>query len=441
MTKLTPPFAHNPLRLAIALAATTLLLAGCGGGNSGSDSDDSDDDHAHEEIDSTGRLATYDAGAGALKVFEVDDGTLLETVPLAGEAPRLSHSPGYRYAVVIQREDDLVSFLDGGLYVEDHGDHMHEYAETPTMLSLTLNDRRPTHYSLGADSGVVFFDGEDGVASSKVTALSDASLMDSTTLASLGRDNAMHGVAKLIGDQLFVTYRDPSITDTTLPAEVERYSFDGDSFSFETRYGEQCPLLHGAAANDHTLAFGCGDGVLVIDLHDTTYPASKLDNPDSLAADSRIGTLASHHAVEELVGIAGDQLYVIDAEASADPYRELTLGAGVGLVAQGFDAHGEVFYVLGDDGDLRLFHPGDNWALAHTITVTGALGEDAAAPSITTSAADDRLYLLDPNASTITEIDSHDGGIVRTLNLDFEASGLVWLGLADGDHSHDDHDH
>ena len=438
MTTPNQPFAYNPLRLAIALAATTLLLAGCGGGNSGSDSDDNDD---HEEIDSTGRLATYDADAGALKVFEVDDGTLQETIPLTGSAPRLSHSPGYRYAVVIQREDDLVSFMDGGLYVEDHGDHMHEYAETPTILSLTLNDRRPTHYSLSEDSGVVFFDGEDGVASSKVTALSDASLMGSTTLASLGLDNAMHGVAKLIGDQLFVTYRDPSITGTTLPAEVERYSFDGDSFSFETRYTEPCPLLHGAGANDHVLAFGCSDGVLVIDLHDDTYPASKLDNPDSLAADSRIGTIAAHHGVEELVGIAGDQLYVIDAEASADPYQELSVGADTGRVAQGFDAHGEVFYVLGDDGDLRLFHPGDDWALAHTITVTGALGEDNAAPSITASAADDRLYVLDPNTSTITEIDSHDGEIIRTLDLDFEASGLVWLGLADQDHSHDDHDH
>lgn len=438
MITLNKPFALNPLGLAVALTTFTLLLTGCGGGNSGSDSDDSDD-HVHEDIDSTGRLVTYDVDAGALKVFEVDDGTLLETIPLAGTAPSLSHNPGYRYAAVIQREDNLVSFLDSGLYVEDHGDHLHEYAETPAMLSLTLNDSRPTHYSLGEDNAVVFFDGEEGVASSGITALSEESLANEATLASLGRDNHMHGVAKLIGDQLFVTYRDPSITDTTLPAEVERYSFDGDSFSFENRYNEQCPHLHGAGANDHVLAFGCSDGVLVIDLHDNTYPASKLTNPASLAVDGRIGTIAAHHGVEELVGIAGDQMYVIDAEDSGTPYQELTLGAGVGRVAQGFDAHGEVFYVLGDDGGLRLFHPGDDWALAHTLSVTSALGEDATTPTITASAADDRLYVLDPNTGTLSEIHTVDGEIEGTQNLDFTASGLVWLGLPDDNHSHDDH--
>lgn len=343
--------------------------------------------------------------------------------------------------MIIQRDDDLVTFLDSGLYVEDHGDHMHEYTETPTLLSLTLNDHRPTHYSLGEDNGVVFFDGADGVASSRVTAFSDSTLSNNATLASLDRDNNMHGVAKLIGDQLFVTYRDPSITDTTLPAEVERYSFDGDAFSFENRYTQQCPGLHGAAANAHVLAFGCSDGVLVIDLHDGTYTASKLGNPASLETDSRIGTLVGHPDIEELVGMAGDQFYVIDAEAASDHYRELDIGEGVGRVAQGFDAHGEVFYVLGDDGDLRLFDPANNWTLAHTLTVTGSLDETSHTPAIAASAANDSLFVLDPNAGTLTEIDSHEGEIVRTLDLDFDASGLVWLGLADSDHSHDDHDH
>lgn len=441
MTTDNQTFPLSPLRLAIALAATTFLLAGCGDGNSGSDSDAGDDDHVHEEIDSTGRLATYDADAGALKVFEVDDGELLETIPLAGSAPRLSHSPDYRYAVVIQRDDDLVSFMDSGLYVEDHGDHMHEYAEAPTMLSLTLNDRRPTHYSLSDGAGVVFFDGEDGVASSRVTAVSESSLMGESALASLDRENNMHGVAKLIGDQLFVTRRDPSITDTTLPAEVERYSFDGDSFSFETRYADQCPRLHGAGANDHALVFGCSDGVLVIDLADPTYPASKLGNPASIAVDGRIGTVAAHHDVEELVGIAGDQLFVIDVENSSAPYQELDIGSGVDRVAQGFDAHGEVFYVLGDDGDLRLFHPADDWALAHTISVTGPLGDGTETPAITASAASDFLYVLDPNTNTLSEIHTVDGEVESTEDLGFNASGLVWLGLADDDHSHDDHDH
>ncbi|WP_217694033.1 hypothetical protein [Vreelandella aquamarina] len=84
---------------------------------------------------------------------------MLASMAMDGEAPRLYASPGNRYAVAIQRGEDLVSFVDGGLYTEDHGDHMHDYAETPSMLSLTLNDHKPTHYSAGESQGVVFFDG------------------------------------------------------------------------------------------------------------------------------------------------------------------------------------------------------------------------------------------------------------------------------------------
>ncbi|MCZ4284346.1 MULTISPECIES: hypothetical protein [Marinobacter] len=419
-------------RSSMAIAFSAILIAGCGGSSS-----DDDDSHEHTDIDTAGRLALFDTDANAVKVLDIDDnGQTLATFELTGEAPRLFSSPDSRYGVVIQRGDDLVSFFDSGLYTEDHGDHMHDYAETPTMLNLTLNDNRPTHYSLGDDRGIVFFDGSDA-ASSKVTVFTDESLGGGTAEASLDLDNNMHGVAKLADSKLFVTYRDASVTDTTLPSQVERYDFANGAFAFEERYSETCPRLHGAAANDHVVAFGCSDGVLVIDLHGVSYPATKLGNPDTLEDGSRIGTLASHHNVEEMVGIAGDQLFVIDAEAATDNYSELALEDGVGRIAQGFDAHGEVFYVMGDDGKLRIFHPSDEWALAATLDITPPLAETDAAPAIAQSASEDRLFVLNPNDQTIIEIDTHDGDIVRTITLDFAASGLVWLGLPDHDHDHD----
>lgn len=437
ITKDNPNAGRNRVsthRSPLAIALSAILIAGCGGSSS------DDDAHEHTDIDTAGRLALFDTNAGAIKVLEIDDGVTLNSFPMDGEAPRLYSSPDSRYAVAIQRGDDLVSFIDGGLYTEDHGDHMHDYAETPTMLNLSLNDNRPTHYSPGAERGIVFFDGSDA-ASSKVTVFTDESLGGGTAEASLDLDNNMHGIAKLAGGKLFVTYRNASVTDTTLPNQVERYDFANGSFEFEERYSETCPLLHGAAANGHVVAFGCSDGVLAIDLHEAGYPTTKLGNPDTLADDSRIETLAGHPDVEELVGIAGDQLFVINAEAASDNYRELSLGDGVGRIAQGFDAHGEAFYVMGDDGKLRLFHPSENWTLAASIDVTGPVADGNASPAIAQSASEDRLFVLNPNNQSITEIDSHDGDIVRTIELDFAASGLVWLGLPDGDHSHDDHDH
>lgn len=420
------PSRLRPMATSLLLVSAAMLTA-CGG------SSGSGDEHEHTDIDTAGRLALFDTDASQLKVLDLDNSEVLASMAMDGEAPSLYASPGNRYAVAIQRGDDLVSFVDGGLYTEDHGDHMHDYAETPSMLSLTLNDHKPTHYSSGEAEGVVFFDGGEA-ASSKVTVFSDATLGSGATVASLPLDNNMHGVAKMIDGHLFVTYRDSSITDTTLPAAVERYHLDGSDFEFEERYSQACPRLHGAAANAHSLGFGCSDGVLVIDLHEAGYPATKLDNPEGLADGSRIGTVVANHDVEELVGIAGDRLFVIHPESTTEVYHELELGEGVGRLAQGFTTHGEVFYVLGDDGGLRLFDPASDWALMTTAELMDAPGEGDTL-AVTTSAAQERLFVL--HNQSVIEVDTTDGDIVRTINLGFSASAIAWLGLAEAGHDHD----
>ena len=162
-------FPLRPVAASLILASATSLSA-CGGGGSGSD-----ESHSDIDINTGGRLALFDAGASALKFLNLDDGQVLTSITLDGEPPRLYASPNLRYAVAVQRGDDRVSFVDGGLYTEDHGDHMHDYAEPPSLLSLTLNDHKPTHYTAGESAGVVFFDG-GSAARSKVTVFSDASL-------------------------------------------------------------------------------------------------------------------------------------------------------------------------------------------------------------------------------------------------------------------------
>ncbi|KAA1176403.1 hypothetical protein FWJ25_00960 [Marinobacter salinexigens] len=410
------------------------MLAACGGSSSGN----SDDGHEHTDIETAGRLALFDVDASQLKVLDLDSSEVLASMAMDGEAPGLYASPGSRYAVAIQRGDDRVSFVDGGLYTEDHGDHMHDYAEPPSMLALTLNDHKPTHYSPGESEGVVFFDGGDA-ASSKVTVFSDATLGSGSMVASLELENNMHGVAKMIDGHLFVTYRDSSITDTTLPAAVERYHLDGGSFEFEERYSQACPSLHGAAANAHSLGFGCSDGVLVIDLHEAGYPANKLSNPEGLAEGVRIGTVVANHDVEALVGIAGDRLFVIDPESETEVYNELALGEGVGRLAQGFTTHGEVFYVLGDDGGLRLFNPAHHWELITTAALINAPAEGGTL-AVTVSAAQERLFVL--HNQSVVEVDTTNGDIVRTIDLGFSATAIAWLGLAEEGHDHEEeHSH
>ncbi|ABC29715.1 FOG: WD40 repeat [Hahella chejuensis KCTC 2396] len=426
----------TPARRKPVLSGTLLvlssLLSACGGGGSSSD-----DKHTDTDIDAAGRLAIYDADAQALKVLDLNDGSVLESFTLIGSAPRLYPLPGDRYTAVLQRDDNKVSFIDGGLYTEDHGDHMHDYAEAPRLLDFTLSGVRPTHYVMGESSAIVFNDGDDmNVAS--VTALSGASVAAGEVLLELNRENNMHGVAKLIDGHLFVTYRDSGITDTTLPAEVERYSIADGIATFEERYDAQCPRLHGAGYNQDVLIFGCADGLLAIDLHNADYPAIKYGNPESLADGSRIGTVYGHKEVATLVTSAGSQLFATVIENGAVSYQELKLDEGVSGLSQNFTPNGEFFWVLGDNEKLYLWETDGDWAVATSFSVSST---DIESAYVASSTVNHMLYVLDVENRRIVEVDYEAGLSGRTFALDFTPSGLSWMGLAghedDEDHSHD----
>lgn len=424
---------HTILRyskLVGAASAAALLLSAC---SDGSSSGDHDDEHA--SIDTAGRLALYDSDDAAVVVLDLDSELALQRFALAGGEPSLYASPDRRYAVAIQRDDNQVSFVDSGLYTEDHVDHLHDYAVDPSLLDYTLSGTRPTHYSVHEEHGVIFFDAEEGVPST-VTILSDADIATGQVTGELSLSNNMHGAAKFIDDKLFVTYRDPSITDSTLPAAVERYAFDGGNFTLEHRYEEPCPLLHGHAANEEYLAFGCGDGMLFIDLTNDEYPASKLSNPDSMAEEGRIGSVIAHEEADELVGIAGDQVFLVDPDA-ATVFQELDFPTDVSKVAQGFNVDGETYYILGDDGMLYLYDVEAQWTALTPVAVADSTGEEDSAPIVVASAAEERLYVLNTNGQQVIEVDSLDGSILRTLDLDFTASRITWLGLSES-HEHQD---
>ncbi len=422
-------------KIALLASACGMLVTGCGGGSSSGD-DSEDRQHTETEVETAGRLALYDQDNAAIKVLELDSGAVIDSYTLVGEAPRMYASPGQRFAVILQRTEGLGSFLDSGFYMEDHGDHMHEYAEAPSLLNFTLSGSRPTHYTVHDDNAVIFNDAQAGLPSSLMV-VSDSGIAAGQMDGELTLTNNMHGVAKLIGNELFVTYRDPSITETTLPAAVERYQYADGLFTFEQRYEEPCPRLHGSAATDSYIAFGCSDGVLVVDLTQPGFPASKLGNPASMADDTRIGSVYSHHDVAKFVGVAGNQFFVMDPANAADPYQELILPDGVSRVTQGFNPGGTHFYILGNDGNLYLYEVAADWAVSSAVAVTQAVGDDDVTPVVAAAPEDDRLYVLHTGGQSISAINGVTGANISTLDLDFTASTLVWLGFAEH-HAHED---
>lgn len=339
--------------LLTALTLSSLVMAGC---SSDSDSDDDDaDDHSETEHDSRGRLAVYHPDSSSVSILDLDDESVatLDTFAIAGGAPSIYASPDKRYAVLIQRADGVVSFIDSGLYTEDHGDHLHDYAEAPALLDTTISGSNPTHFTVQEEDAAIFFDAEEGIASS-VTLLNEQSIGDGTTVTELVLENNMHGAARQVDDALFVTYRDPSITDTTLPDEVDRYSLVDGTAVFEHRYSKQCPGLHGNAAIEEVIAFGCTDGILAIDLSSEDYPATHLANPEAawlMAEPVTVTTAPGEDSVSPVVTASGSEEIFYILETGGQQILAVDSVSGEALQAIALESAGSRLLWLGLSGE------------------------------------------------------------------------------------------
>lgn len=418
------------LTTVLLLSSSTLLVSACS-----SDNDDSDSHHDDAVVDTQGRLALTETNSGNLAIFDIKEASILDTFTLPGSgSASIYASPDTRYGVVVQRENNIVSFVDSGLYVEDHGDHLHEYADSPAMSSFEIAGSAPTHYTHNSPYGLIFNDAGEGLTST-VDIVSDNSIGQGQVITSLTLDNSMHGVAKWTGDKLFVTRRDASITDTTLPSEIERYAFDGTTLTLEHRYEEQCPLLHGAGANDNYLLFGCGDGVLSIDLNSADYSATHLPETAAFGDNDRIGGIVSHHDVDTLIGTVGypgRRLFTLDL-SSESPIAEMVLPGDTLSLTQGFTADGDRFYAISEDGQLH-FYDTSNWSLVASLQVMDAATDTSLAPQTTASGMEDVLYVLDANKQQIVSIDTETAEITQTFALELAVSKIAWLGFRESEH-------
>lgn len=425
------PPRHATSRLLLSTLIAGLMLSGCN--RSDNDSAQNDDhDHDHPHVETAGRLAIADAQAPRLRVVNLDDAQTLDTFTLAYPATALYASPERRYAVVIQRNDDQVSFIDGGLWQEDHGDHLHDYQEAPKRLSFGLSARRPTHYEAHGALAALFFDGSaEPSLPAEIRVFSEASLGDARELAVLNLPVNMHGTAEPRGDHLLTTHRDADAA-TTLPDRVDLYRRQGVTYQFVERFEEHCPGLHGSYSNEGHTAFGCTDGVLVVSQQGEQFTARKIGHPTDMPENARIGTLAGHHALNVFAGLASPgHLFVVDPDnATLTP---VNWAEGRTRRAHGFDAHGEHFLMLDDQGDLHLIETA-TWTVRARLRAIDVMPAAAPWPSLSFSQRDAIAHVSDPEGRAIVEINLETAQISRRLPLDFKPLALTWLGI--GEHAH-----
>ncbi|MGS0498385.1 5-methyltetrahydrofolate--homocysteine methyltransferase [Pseudoalteromonas sp. S1727] len=459
----------------LALAISTSLITACGDAETtiiekdpienpddGHDHGDGDDhDHGDDyTVDSLGRLAVLAGNSNTASIFDLDDNALLDEFSLIHDTNTLAVSPGYRYALIASRGQDYIGFIDGGLWRENHGDHLHDYKQGPAFSDYELTSgSRPTHLVNHDGMLAVFYDGDDDTGTvASVEVLTDNDISNETaTLPGITYDINMHGVAEPRGEHLLSTIRRDDAESTSnakvLPDQVGVYHLHDGEYELEQTLELTCPDLHGAAQNQDYVAFGCGDGVLLAHQHDDEYEAVKVANIEAVG-DLRIGTLYGHEDSETFIGIASAHggstatLFSINPSEAEMEELEWQLDEGASPVSYSFSAHGEHFLVLDSLGFLNVLeaheHDGHmHWELAGKVDITE---EDVTTMpegmkfSMTVAQNGHFAYVADPIAQHIVKVHLEDLEIEGELELTFPPAAITWLGIAEEEEDHD-HDH
>ncbi len=414
----------------------------------GHNHDHTDDDYGHggfmEDATMIGaRLIVNDFENSAVRVIDLRGNEVIATFELTSR-PNLYTSANGRYAFAVQMTGGVTNVVDSGVSMVPHDEHLHAEFGRPALLGIDILGATPIHFVTHADQIAIFNDG-DGTAS----IFNQNYLFDPTEeIITLTTARPHHGVAVPLGDIVIMSSPDMENLDNALPIGVDVMDVNGEILqSFP-----QCPGLHGEAAySDAGVAFGCSDGVLLIERDGDVFVSRKVDNP-SPNPDLRTGTLYYVEGADVLLGnygrnaivridpIAGESDLVIDAEQRI----------------WSFNYHGEdlaKIVALTVDGNLHIIDIA-NGTIEGTVQVVDpflapASGRAAARPSLVTNGH--MVYISDPLPGDIRAVNTETLEIEeeRILVSGKPASMAIFGMTAEseiyGDHEHEgeghDHEH
>jgi hypothetical protein len=453
---------------AFSIAILSALLTGCGGDAEtliierdpiveAPDDSEGGEGAAPEDdflIESAGRLAVM--SDMAISIVDLDDGMQLDTFSLTYDGSSMYSSANSRYVVVSSRNNDVVEFIDGGLWREDHVEHLHDYEQAPVMSDFVLTGSRPTHVGSFDGQMTVFYDGdsEAGVPAS-VHVLNDGDITsESDAIPTLDYSINMHGVAKAHDDILLSTIRrdDSESTSNTkiLPDQIGVYHLHDGEYELEQTLEQACPDLHGAAQNETFFVFGCADGVIIAHAHDDDFESVKVDNIPELDG-LRVGSVYGHKEAELFLGVASSratgELVLVSINPSSNEMEvvDWQSEADASPLSYAFSYDGEALVILDDAGFVSKYelhmHDGEvefefEGQLQIAEDDVSSMPQDTNF-SMTMAQNDHLLFVADPIAQHVLHINIDTLEIESDTELDVVPSGIVWVGIEEDEHDHD----
>lgn len=249
------------------------------------------EDHDHEEHHVV-RLIVSDGHQNKLRVINAKTGKEETSFGVPGKTSGLYTGPSGFYAYGIHRDDNRVTVLHSGLGLEDHGDHQ-DLIKKPSYIISTLNiGKKPTHFFKGKDKIVIFNDA-DGTAA----VFGEALLGVTNDMKFLKASQPDHAAPAVMGHNLLLgLYK---------KGHVEVLDIKSGKL-FKTVEG--CKGVHGQAVYKNIAYFGCGDGVLAVNVYGKVVRDSKILNPAGTPEKIRVGKIVANDQAKHVFGNFGENL-------------------------------------------------------------------------------------------------------------------------------------
>ncbi|NNP72339.1 hypothetical protein A7P53_07660 [Acinetobacter defluvii] len=410
----------------LAISLSSILLTACGGGSSDSSSNPEPVKPTPKPTETQqGRLviANADPVRPLLSVYDLNEHKNINTTALTVVPTTMYSSPAYRYAVLLGRTDHVVSFVDGGIF--DKNTVLQK--DNPHLLAYKLTGAAPTHYRSFNGLATIFYDGNE-TESSKFEAFTDQDI-EKQSVAKQSLAKKHHGVAEPRGGYVLSTYLAP---DSDLLSIVKSYELHGDHFHVDQTLKNPCNKLHGANSNTDYAAFGCEDGILVVEQKGNQFIDKKV------LIDQRISAIAGHQKLAKFAGFAsgtGD-LFIIDPKNLnatslnwAQGAKEADAKTPVKRLQHVFNTSGQFLVILDSTGTLHLIDTA-TWTVTTKLKVIeNVVPEELLKSRLVANASTDTIFINDTHAKKILEIDLKALKVKQAIQLTDVPNTFTWVGV------------
>ena len=408
-----------------------------------------EDDHGHGESDhgaeaeAHGRLLIGDGEGSGLSIIDLESGEVhQDAIDLGSRAGRIYPSSSGRFAIAVSSDANTAHIIDGGIYLEEHGDHFDEVETAVRSMDIDLSGDRPVHLYVSGERSVIFYDGSGDVVIIDEHELEHDGDAYTPIVFNAGPQHG--GAVPLEGDLIATSIQNPEYPgnpEARRPIGADIRDLDGNVLYS----AEGCPDLHGDAGNGHMAVFGCTGGVLAVEAdhgeYDHVFVPAPAGSPQDFRLTSVFGYSGLHHffALGSSVG-----LYIVEPE---DGVMEQFIPASDDLrpIQVAFSYDGELLLVLMSDGELRSYDAHDGDLLE---SASGFLSDEIdpgfwARPHIAT--APGHIFITDSAAGEVLALDADHLEVVDHWDVDGKPTKIAFVGILEGgDHEekgHDDHGH